>query len=126
MTVKKNDKVTSVKHNYVSIDLVDMKRVGLGDLFTDDSYSQLAQMLKSKLLNDKGAKKEEELSDLGYDLSNLSVTNIFYFTDEGIIWCYSPDEPDAIAIPYVGETTILLPYVDLMRFNFETSLLNRF
>lgn len=123
-TVIKNDQVTSVTHTYVNFDLQSMKKVTLGDLFLNENQVQITQMLKSKLMEDQGAKDEDELNQLGYyNLPNLSVTNNFYFSDKGITWSY---EPNVIAVPAVGETTIMLPISDLKRYNYDSSLLNRF
>lgn len=121
--VKKNNKETSVSHRYVNLDLLEMKKLALSDLFIGDSDGQINQMLKSKLIEQEGVKDEEELNNLGYfNLQNLYVTNNFYFSDNGINWCY---EPGVLAVPAVGETSLLLPFEELMRFKCEDSALNR-
>ena len=122
--VKKNDQITSVTHHYVTIDLLSMKKVTLSDLFLNEDNSLVTQMLKTTLMETEGVSSEDELNQLGYyNLPNLSVTSNFYFTDKGIIWSYAPGE---IAVTSVGETTIMLPFEELMRFNNENSLLSRF
>ncbi|MBP5687648.1 MAG: DUF3298 domain-containing protein [Muribaculaceae bacterium] len=121
--VKKNDKQTSVTHRYVNLDLETMKKLTHNDLIMSNSEGQINEMLKSKLKEQEGAKGEEELNNLGYyNLQNLCITDNFYFSDDGITWCY---EPGVIAVPAVGETSLLLPFEELMRFKCEESVLNR-
>lgn len=121
--VKKNNKETSISHRYINLDLSVMKKLTLRDLFIGDSDGQINQMLKSKLMEQEGVKDEEELNNLGYfNLQNLYVTNNFYFSDNGITWCF---EPGVLAVPAVGETSLLLPFEELMRFKCEDSALSR-
>lgn len=121
--VKKNNKETSVSHHYVNLDLKTMKKLTYRDLFLNDRDELITQMLRSKLMEQEGVKDEEELNNLGYfNLQNLYVTNNFYFSDNGITWCF---EPGVIAVPAIGETSLLLPFEELMRFKCEDSALNR-
>lgn len=121
--VEKNDKVTSVIHRYVNFDLLAMKKISSEDLFVAGSVDQINQMLKSKLIETQNVKDDDELYMCGfYNLTNLVITDNFYFSDTGLTWCY---EPGILAVPAVGETTLLLPYEDLMRFKSEDSALNR-
>ena len=122
--VMKNRQVTSTSHRYVNLDLNEMRRVGISDLFSSENLSKITQMLKSKLMEKEDVHNEDELNQLGYyNLPNLSVTNNFFFTDEGVTWSYEPNE---IAVAAVGEPTILMPFEDLMQFSSDKSLLNRF
>ena len=100
-----------------------MKKLTRNDLFLNESEDQITQMLKSKLIETENVKDEDELYLCGYyNLQNLSVTNNFYFSDIGITWCY---EPGILSIPSLGETSLFLPFEDLMRFKCEDSALNR-
>lgn len=121
--IKKNDKETSVTHRYVNLDLSTMKKLSHNDLFYSSGEGQINQMLKSKLIESQNVKDEDELYMCGYyNLSNLTVTDNFYFGENGITWCY---EPGVLAVPAVGETSLLLPFEELMRFKCEESALNR-
>lgn len=121
--VKKNDKETSVTHRYVNLDLLLMKKITHNDLFYGNSEGQINQMLKSKLIESQNVRDEDELYMCGYyNLSNLVITDNFYFSENGITWCY---EPGVLAVPAVGETSLLLPFEELMRFKCEESALNR-
>lgn len=120
----KNGQVTSTTHRYVSIDLASMKRVSLSDIFSDESIDKLTQKLKSQLMDDKGVSNEDELNDLGYfNLPNLTVTDNFFFTDDGITWCY---DPSVVAVASVGEPTVSIDYDDLKQLKCDKSLLDRF
>ncbi len=121
--VKKNDKETSDTHRYVNLDLLLMKKITHNDLFFGNSEGQINQMLKSKLIESQNVKDEDELYMCGYyNLSNLVITDNFYFSENGITWCY---EPGVLAVPAVGETSLMLPFEELMRFKCEESALNR-
>ena len=68
--------------------------------------------------------QEEQLNELGYyNLPNISVTDNFYFTPEGLVWSY---EPGTLAVATVGEPTIALPYGDLAPYLLDNSILKRF
>lgn len=122
--VKKNDQVTSVTHHYVTIDLLSMKKVTLSDLFLNENNGLITQMLKNTLMETEGVSNEDDLNQLGYyNLPNLTLTSNFYFDEKGITWCYAPGD---IAVTSVGETKIMIPFEELMRFNNENSLLSRF
>ncbi|MBR5639064.1 MAG: DUF3298 domain-containing protein [Muribaculaceae bacterium] len=122
-TVKKNDKVTSVSHSYVNLDLVLMKKLTLSDLFLNESMDQITQMLKSKLIENVKVNNEDELYNSGYyNLQNIVISDNFYFCDDGITWCY---EPGIISLPSMGETSLTLPFEELMRFKCKDSALNR-
>lgn len=122
--IKKNQQTTSTSHRYVNLDLDEMKRVGIGDLFSSDNLSKITQMFKSKLMESEDAHNEDDLNQMGYyNLQNLTVTNNFFFSDDGVTWSYEPNE---IAVAAVGEPTILMPFEDLMQFSSDNSLLNRF
>ena len=122
--VKKNGLVTSVTHHYVTIDLQSMKKVTLSDLFPSENNSIVTQMLKTTLMESQGVSNEDDLNQLGYyNLPNLAVTSNFFFDEKGVTWCYDPGD---IAVTSVGETTITLPFEELMRLNNGNSLLSRF
>lgn len=122
-SINKNGQNTSLSHHYVSLDLKDMKRVTLSDMFRDDCLDKLTAQLKEKLMDDKGASNEDELNDLGYfNLPNLTVTSNFFFTSRGVTWSY---DPSVIAVASVGEPTINIDYGDLEQFYSDDSILKR-
>lgn len=122
-TIKKNGNETAVSHRYVNLDLLSMKKITFNDMLLNGSEEQINQMLRNKLLEQEGVKSEDELNDLGYfNLQNLLVNDNFFFSDNGITWCFMPG---VLSVPAVGETSLLLPYEDLMRFKCEDSALNR-
>ncbi len=122
-SINKNGQNTSLSHHYVSLDLKDMKRVTLSDMFRDDCLDKLTAQLKEKLMDDKGASNEDELNDLGYfNLPNLTVTSNFFFTSRGVTWSY---DSSVIAVASVGEPTINIDYGDLEQFYSDDSILKR-
>jgi hypothetical protein len=122
-SIEKNGQNTSMSHHYVSLDLQEMKRVTLSDLFRDDSLDKLTSKLKEKLMDDKGASNEDELNDMGYfNLPNLTVTSNFFFTSRGVTWSY---DSSTIAVASVGEPTINIDYDDLHDYLCDNSIIKR-
>lgn len=121
--IDKNGQRTSTSHHYTSFDLKEMKKISLADLIREDSYDKVTALLKSKLMDDKGASNEDELNDMGYfNLPNLAVTNNFFFTSKGVTWSY---DSSVIAVASVGEPTINIDYDDLEQYYSDNSVLKR-
>lgn len=106
--VDKDGEAATDAHHYINIDLATMSRVDVYDLFAEDALSYVSSLLKDKLLDQVGAKDEEDLIGQGYfNLDNIAVNNNFYFGNDGITWNYTTYE---IACYSVGETQITLGF----------------
>ena len=104
----KDGEAATDAHHYINIDLATMSRVDVYDLFAEDALSYVSSLLKDKLLDQVGAKDEEDLIGQGYfNLDNIAVNNNFYFGNDGITWNYTTYE---IACYSVGETQITLGF----------------
>ena len=80
--VKKNDKVTSVTHRYYSFDVENQTCIDLNNLFRDDAFADVCQLLKAQLLKQNNVTGNEQLNDLGYfNVENITVTSVM--TSEG-------------------------------------------
>ena len=122
--VKKNDKVTSITHRYYSFDVENATVIKVNDIFRDDAMADVCQLLRQQLLAQNNATGNEQLNDLGYfNVENISVSNNFYFDDNGVTWSYLPNE---LAVEAVGEPKITIPYKDLEPSLCENSIINRF
>ena len=120
----KNGRETSRIHRYFNIDLEAMARVEVNRLFKDVCVEDVCKLLRAQLLKQNHVAQEEQLNELGYyNLPNISVTDNFYFTPEGLVWSY---EPGTLAVATVGEPTIALPYGDLAPYLLDNSILKRF
>lgn len=121
--VKKNDKVTSVTHRYFSFDVENQAYIELNQIFREDAIADVCQLLKQKLLKQNNASGNEQLNDLGYfNVENITVTHNFYFDENGMTWCYLPNE---LAVEALGEPKITIPYGDLSSALCENSIIDR-
>lgn len=117
----KNNELSIRTHNYTTIDLRNMKQVGINDIFPVESIDNITKLLKDKLMSDLKIKNESDLIDLGYfNLGNLTANNNFVIGDSCITWTFLPYE---IACFSVGETRISLPYEQLPHYKSENSIL---
>ena len=118
----KNNELSMLTHNYINIDLVNMKQVAINDIFQDETINDITKLLKDKLMSDLKIKDESDLMDLGYfNLGNLTANNNFCMSDSGIIWTFLPYE---IACFSVGETRISIPYEQLSHYQTGNSILS--
>ena len=121
--VKKNDKVTSITHRYYSFDAETQTFIDVNRLVRDDAVADVCQLLRAQLLSQNNATGNEQLNDLGYyNVENINVTRNFYFDDNGVTWCYLPNE---LAVEAVGEPKITIPYSDLEDFLCDDSIIKR-
>lgn len=119
-TVKK-DAVASVVHSYYNYDMDKCALVDMNE-FVDGAAGDLSQLLQKKLMEQNKVETPEDLNSIGYfDIYNLSATSNFYFTNEGIVWSYKPQE---LTVDANVEPTILVPYSDLAPFVKENSVIN--
>lgn len=121
--VKKDSQVTSVTHNYYTIDLKTMTRVGLDRLVRDDAISQVTAMLRSRLLEQNKVENNDQLNELGYyNIDNLIATQNFYFDANGVTWSYLPNK---LAVSAIGEPKVTLTLDELKPLACEGSILER-
>lgn len=121
--VKKNDKVTSITHRYYSFDVETQTYIDVNRLFRDDAIADVCQLLKQQLLKQNNATGNEQLNDLGYfNVENITVTPNFYFDDNGVTWCYLPNE---LAVEAVGEPKIAIPFGELESSLCDNSIIDR-
>ena len=116
------DGVDSTVHSYFNYALQKCAPVDVGE-FSDQALADMAQLLQNKLMEQNKVTSPEELSMLGYfDIFNVSVTSNFYFSAEGLVWSYKPQELTADA---KVERTITVTYADLKSFVKESSVINQ-
>lgn len=104
----------STEHTFININLASMKRIALDDIFKEEAMQALNALIKVKLIEQVGAKNENEMFELGYfNLDNLVATNNFRMDSDGITWVYLPLE---IACFRVGESSVVLRYDEISDF----------
>ncbi len=98
---------------YYTFDLTHWKRIVLDDIFPpeDTSIESVNKLLLNKLLKNLNLTNPEGLLDLGYfDTTDITATENFYLTRNGICWVYNPYD---IACYATGKTQIELSYSEL-------------
>lgn len=122
--VTKNNLETSRIHRYFNIDLEAMALIEVNRMFKDVHIDNITTLLTHQLMAQNEVSTEDQLSDMGYfNLPIVEVSNNFYFTADGITWCY---EPNTLAVATIGEPKIHLTFDELSDFYLENSVLNRF
>ncbi len=120
----KNGHETSRIHRYFNLDLEAMALVEVNRMFKDVHIDDITSLLTSQLMAQNEATSEDQLNDMGYfNLPIVDVSNNFFFTQDGITWCY---EPNTLAVATIGEPKIHLTFEQLKEYYLENSVLNRF
>ncbi|MBP5560352.1 MAG: DUF3298 domain-containing protein [Muribaculaceae bacterium] len=120
----KNGRETSRIHRYFNLDLEAMALVEVNRMFKDVHIDDITALLTSQLMAQNEATSEDQLNDMGYfNLPIVDVSNNFFFTQDGITWCY---EPNTLAVATIGEPKIHLTFEQLKYYDLENRVLNRF
>ncbi len=115
---------TMSAHNYCNFDLDSLKKIEIFDLFKEDDLQDISELLKRELLVTLNVNDEDSLVNLGYfNLDNITVTDNFYFDENGVTWNYAIYE---IACYSVGETNITLSYEKLAPYINDKSYLYKY
>lgn len=121
--VKKDEKATSVTHRYFNFDIEGLCHIGLNQLFKEELLPNLCGEMKSRLAGDNKVADIEQLNEIGYyNIDNLTVTDNFYFGENGVTWSFLPDE---LAVAALGEPTITLDYTSLEPYVSDKSIIKR-
>lgn len=119
--VVKKDGVPSLAHTYFNYDVEKCSVLDNGE-FVESSIDELAQLLRNKLMEQNKVTTPEELNSIGYfDIENLNVSSNFYFTEDGVVWSYKPQE---LTVDANVEPTIMVPFAELVQFVKEESAIN--
>lgn len=122
-TTSKDFKPSLASKSFYTFDLQSGKRVMLSDIFSETDILKINDLLQKQLLTDTKCGNSDQLADYGYfNADNLSATENFSLTDNGISFHYNPLE---IACYAVGEVCIFLPYKDLKQYINPQSPINR-
>lgn len=122
-TTIKDGKRTMESSEFITIDLPKAERLSISDLFPEDSYPAISDLIKSQLLSDSGCKSADQLVELGYfNIDFLSVTDNFSLSDDGICFHYNPYE---IACYALGKVSISIPYSDIRQYLLKDSPIQR-
>lgn len=121
--VKKDSLVTSVTHQYYTIDLKKMTKVGLTQIVREDAQSQVTSLLRARLLEQNKVENNDQLNELGYyNIDNLIATQNFYFDSNGVTWSYLPNK---LAVSAIGEPHVTLTIDELKPLACDESILDR-
>ena len=122
-TTSKNLKPSLASKSFYTFDLQSSKRIMLSDIFSETDILKINSLLQKQLLTDAKCRNSDQLADFGYfNADNLSATENFSLTDNGISFHYNPLE---IACYAVGEVCIFIPYKELRQYINPQSPINR-
>lgn len=109
-------------NNYYTIDLNNMTKVGIEELFTEDDIPLISELLKTQLRENMNVSSNDELVELGfYNIDNLIANDNFLINDKSVTWNFNPRE-----LSVVDEVKISLDYNKLLPYISEKSILNQF
>lgn len=119
----KDCKLSLSSCSFYTFDLIGKKRISLSDIFSDSDIPQINDLIKNELLGKEKCSNTDQLADLGYfNADNLSATENFSLSDDGITFHYNPLE---IACYAVGPVDIRIPFSDIEQYISEQSPLKR-
>ncbi len=98
--------------NYYNFDIKSGVLITENEIFKDDFYDELAQILQQNFMSrfdTKNANKDSPQSS-DYSISDIRPNGNFYVNDQAICYIYNPYE---IAAYYLGDTEISLPYDEI-------------
>ncbi|HET7732455.1 MAG TPA: RsiV family protein [Paludibacter sp.] len=100
--------------NFYNFDLKTGKLITEKDLFKDNFESELAKLMKVRIIEESKEYKDEknsepitDLEDTDFWTDSIKSNGNFYITDEGINYVFNPYE---IAPYYMGQTEVTLPF----------------
>ena len=100
--------------NFYNFDLKTGKIITEKDLFKDNFESELAKLMKVRIIEESKEYKDEknsepitDLEDTDFWTDSIKSNGNFYITDEGINYVFNPYE---IAPYYMGQTEVTLPF----------------
>lgn len=100
--------------NYYNYNLKTGKLITENDLFKKNYISELAVLIKTRIVEqsqedkaDKNSEKISSLDETDFWTDSIKPNGNFYITDEGINYVFNPYE---IAPYYMGQTEVILPF----------------
>lgn len=104
---------------FLNIDLKNLKRITLDELFTKDYMDILTDLIWSQLMADNNVDSREELEEMGYcTTGDVSEIKNFYLNKDGLTILYNPYE----ITPYsMGQVKVTIPY-QMLEHILDTSL----
>ncbi len=111
-------------HTYYNFNVTADSILNISDIFNEDKIPELTDLLKKTLMKQVKVSNAEEMISLGYfNLDNLSATNNFYISSQGLTWVFIPYE---IACFSIGETRVFLDYSSISTLINKNSIINQF
>lgn len=105
------DDETVTEGSYLNYDIAHEKVIDNTALFGEENLDVIVSLIREQLMRNNDARTEQQLIDLGFfNLDNISLSNNFTFTSNGIMWVYRPLEVGCYAL---GDVSVELPFSDL-------------
>lgn len=98
----------------LNFDITTGKTLEEKDIFTDDFFSKIHDMLVLNLVRQRDDMSLiEDVQNSDYEIDAIKPNGNFYFATDGLIYIYNPYE---IGPYYLGETNILVPTEEIKPF----------
>ncbi len=98
----------------LNFDITTGKTLEEKDIFTDDFFSKIHDMLVLNLVRQRDDMSLiEDVQNSDYEIDAIKPNGNFYFAPDGLIYIYNPYE---IGPYYLGETNILVPTEEIKPF----------
>lgn len=96
--------------SYLSIDLVNNKKLSLDDVLSGSGEKQLSRLLGKYFRKENNLKDTDALTEGGLFENKIEPNNNFFVTGKGISFNYTPYEIGPYAM---GEIVIFIPFTEL-------------
>lgn len=108
---------------YSNYDLVKMQRINLNDIFDENAYAQIAEVIINQLVKDYNVNSAQELEETGFfNVKQIAPTENFCFEESGILFSYTRYD---IAPYSMGQINVSVPYTNLSPFLKSNSVIKR-
>lgn len=108
---------------YITLDVKGEKQIHVTDIFNEQYFSKLTEIIRDKLFADHNCKNANQLADLGFfNIDNLFVPDNISLSDTSIIFHYNPLE---IACNAIGVVDVSIPFNELSSYINEDSAVRR-
>ncbi len=96
------------------IDLKTMNQLTLNDLFAEENYQHIANLIINEIAKSRGSSSPTQLNEDGFfSIEEVMPTENFSINEKAITWTYNPYE---IAVYAIGIVNVSLPWEEVIHY----------
>ena len=96
------------------IDLKTMNQLTLNDLFAEENYQHIANLIINEIAKSRGYSSATQLNEDGFfSIEEVMPTENFSINEKAITWTYNPYE---IAVYAIGIVNVSLPWEEVIHY----------